>query len=68
MVTWEEETRIDMSVKYNRRCAAAAAAESLQSRSTLCDPVDGSLPVSPIPGTLQARTLPFPSPRHESEK
>ena len=37
------------------RCSAAA--KSLQSCPTLCDPVDGSLPGSPIPGILQARTL-----------
>ena len=37
--------------------AAAAAAESLQSCPTLCDPVDGSPPGSPVPGILQARTL-----------
>ena len=35
----------------------AAAAASLQSCPTLCDPVDGSPPGSPIPGILQARTL-----------
>ena len=34
-----------------------AAAKSLQSCPTLCDPIDGSAPVSPIPGILQARTL-----------
>ena len=34
-----------------------AAAKSLQSCPTLCDPIDGSPPDSPIPGTLQARTL-----------
>ena len=37
--------------------AAAAAAKSLQSCPTLCDPIDGSPPGSSIPGTLQARTL-----------
>ena len=37
--------------------AAAAAAKSLQLCLTLCDPVDGSPPVSPFPGILQARTL-----------
>ena len=37
--------------------AAAAAAKSLQSCPTRCDPVDGSPPGSPIPGILQARTL-----------
>ena len=35
----------------------AAAAKSLQSCPTLCDPIDGSSPGSPIPGILQARTL-----------
>ena len=35
----------------------AAAAKSLQSCPTLCDPRDGSPPGSPIPGILQARTL-----------
>ena len=35
----------------------AAAAESLQSCLTLCDPIDGSPPGSPVPGILQARTL-----------
>ena len=37
--------------------AAAAAAKSLQSCPTLCDPIDGSPPGSPIPGILQARIL-----------
>ena len=37
--------------------AAAAAAKSIQSCPTLCDPIDGSPPGSPIPGILQARTL-----------
>ena len=37
--------------------AAAAAVKSLQSCPTLCDPIDGSPPGSPIPGILQARTL-----------
>ena len=36
---------------------AATAAKSLQSCSTLCDPIDGSPPISPVPGILQARTL-----------
>ena len=35
----------------------AAAAKSLQSCLTLCDPIDGSPPGSPAPGILQARTL-----------
>ena len=35
----------------------AAAAKSLQSCPTLCDPIDGSPQGSPVPGILQARTL-----------
>ena len=34
-----------------------AAAKSLQSCPTLCDPIDSSPPGSPVPGILQARTL-----------
>ena len=37
--------------------AAAAAAKSIKSCLTLCDPIDSSPPGSPIPGILQARTL-----------
>ena len=37
--------------------AATAAAKSLQLCPTLCDPIDGSPPGSPVPGILQARTL-----------
>ena len=37
--------------------SCSAAAKSLQSCLTLCDPIDGSLPGSPIPGIFQARTL-----------
>ena len=40
-----------------KKAAAAAAAKSLQSCPTLCDPIDGSPPRSPVPGILQARTL-----------
>ena len=36
---------------------ATATAKSLQSCPTLCDPIDGSPPGSPVPGILQARTL-----------
>ena len=56
---------------YSRGPAAAAAAKSPQSCQTLCDPIDGSPPGSPVPGMLQERILewlPFPSPMHESEK
>ena len=36
---------------------AVAAAKSLQLCPTLCNPIDGSSPGSPVPGILQARTL-----------
>ena len=39
------------------KIAATAAAKLLQLWPTLCDPIDGSPPGSPIPGILQARTL-----------
>ena len=42
---------------FNSSIAAATAANSLQSCPTLCDPIDGSPPSSPVPGILQARTL-----------
>ena len=44
-------------VKLPYKYAAAAAAKSLQSCPTLCDPIDGSPPGSPVPGVLQARIL-----------
>ena len=59
-----------MIIKINKETCAAAAAKSLQSCPTLCDPIDGSPQGSPIPGILQATTrsgLPFPSPMHKSE-
>ena len=42
---------------YSLIAAAAAAAKSLQSCPTLCDPIEGSPPGSPVPGILQARAL-----------
>ena len=41
----------------SKETIAAAAAKSLQSCPTLCDPIDSSPPGSPVPGILQARTL-----------
>ena len=43
--------------KYVYSYNAAAAAKSLQSCPTPCDPIDGSPPGSPVPGILQARIL-----------
>ena len=50
---------------------AAAAAKSLQSRPTLCDPIDGSPPGPPSLGLSRQEHwsgVPLPSPMHESEK
>ena len=43
--------------RFSNQNAAAAAAKSPQSCPILCDSIDGSLPGSPVPGILQARTL-----------
>ena len=48
---------IPPKIKDKVAAAAAAAAKSLHSCPILCDPMDCSLPGSPIPGILQARTL-----------
>ena len=48
---------LSISSKSNFKYCAAAAAKSLQSCPTLCDPMDGSPPGSPVPEILQARTL-----------
>ena len=53
IIPWSLAYEITQSIKT----AAAAAAKSLQSCLTLCDPIDGSPPGSPVPGILQARTL-----------
>ena len=50
---------MDLSYKKDKLKikTAAAVAKLLQSCPTLCDPIDGSPAVSPIPGILQARIL-----------
>ena len=53
----KERERKKNSPTHMLHFTAAAAAESLQSCPTLCDPIDGSPPGSPVPGILQARTL-----------
>ena len=56
---------------YNNPIAAAAAAKSLQSCPTLCDPIDGSHQAPLSLGFSRQEHwsgLPFPSPMHESEK
>ena len=55
-----EQTKQDVLKTESEKKAkdlAAAAAKSLQSCPTLCNPTGGSPPGSPIPGILQARTL-----------
>ena len=53
---WRESTWRPCEYK-EQVAAAAAAAKSLQSCPTLCNPIEGSSPRSPIPGILQARIL-----------
>ena len=48
------KVRVGRGTGYPTSCAVAAA-KSLQSCPTLCDPIDGSPPGSPVPGILQAR-------------
>ena len=50
-------TVVEASILRFAPAAAAAAAKSLQSWPTLCDPINGSPPGSPVPGILQARIL-----------
>ena len=50
-------SRIQTQIKTIPAAAAAAAAKSLQSCPTLCNPIDDSPPGSAVPGILQARTL-----------
>ena len=47
----------EINVHSSNIILAAAAAKSLQSCPTLCNPIDGSPPGSPVPGILQARIL-----------
>ena len=48
---------LDKSILGSTRSLTAATAKEFQSCPTLCDPIDGSPPESPVPGILQARTL-----------
>ena len=57
-VSWHpSSSRIKLIRHYSAPATAAAAAKSPQSCPTLCDPTDGSLQGSSVPGILQARTL-----------
>ena len=55
--SWLYELKLPANDIIGSKAPAAAAAKSLQSCTTLCDPRDGSPPGSPVPGILQARTL-----------
>ena len=52
-----ENVGLKLNIQKTKIMTAAAAAKSLQSYLTLCDPIDGGPPGSPVPGILQARTL-----------
>ena len=53
-----EKAGLKLSIQRTKIMAFShIAAKSLQSCPTLCDPIDGSPPGSPVPGILQARTL-----------
>ena len=54
---WATTIWFSVWTKPEKQLAAAAAAKSLQSCLTLCDPIDSSPPGSPVPGILQARIL-----------
>ena len=54
MVNLPISQHLQICIAYDKY---AAAAKSLQSCPTLCDPIDSSPPGSPVPGILQARTL-----------
>ena len=53
----KSETGAPLAPLYQNQLLSAAAAKSLQSCPTLCNPIDSSPPGSPVPGILQARTL-----------
>ena len=55
-IRWPQYWSFSFSISPSS-VAATATAKSLQSCPTLCDPIDGSPPGSPVPGILQARTL-----------
>ena len=56
-LSWRKVKKKKTKLIYFTVLHAAAAAKSLQSCPTLCNPIDGGPPGSPVPGILQARTL-----------
>ena len=57
IIALTRQTFVDKVMSQLFNMLSAAAAKSLQSCPTLCDPIDGSPSDSPVPGILQARTL-----------
>ena len=57
MLSCIQDSGFPLSTQVSWSSAAAAAPKSLQSCTTLCDPIDSSPPGSPVPGILQVRTL-----------
>ena len=51
------DTHLNTPLSIPHEAAVAAAAKSLQSSPTLCNPIDSSPPGSTVPGILKARTL-----------
>ena len=52
-----EKVGVKLNIQKTKIMAVAVAAKSLQLYPTLCDPIDGNPPGSPVPGILQAGTL-----------
>ena len=66
-----KQKKAGVAILISKTAAAAAAAKSLQSCPTLCDPIDGSPRAPPSLGFSRQEywsRLPFLSPMHESEK
>ena len=71
LISWLQSLSAVILEPPQKSLTAAAAAKSLQSCPTLCDPIDGSPPGSPALGFSRQEYwsgLPFPSPMYESEK
>ena len=60
-------SQMPLNLSFIQSLPSPAAAKSLQSCPTLCDPIDGSPPGSSVPRQEHWSGLPFPSPMHESE-
>ena len=68
MYTLLQNPQVSFAANLFQDSSSAAAARSLQTCPTLCDPIDGSPPGSPVPGILQARTLEWVAKDSSSQK